>query len=126
MLLADPGGGHGKQHCRLVWAQGSKPVTARHGVAHVSGPGVHRWAVEPTITRPPRLPLHPLASRRGSEALQPGRRCTAGQQPHVLVDGQGIQPAVLLTGGNRNGVTQLMPLLRKILPVTGLARRPDR
>ncbi|MGW5002585.1 IS5 family transposase [Streptomyces hydrogenans] len=47
-LLADRGYDHDK-HCRLVWAQGIKPVIARRSVPHGSGLGIHRWAVERTI-----------------------------------------------------------------------------
>ncbi|MFB7868102.1 IS5 family transposase [Streptomyces sp. NPDC056069] len=49
-----------------------------------------------------------------------------GSEHHVLVDGQGIPLAVSLTGGNRNGITQLMPLLAKIPSVVGLVGRPRR
>lgn len=44
----------------------------------------------------------------------------------LIVDGQGIPLAVSLTGGNRNDVTGLMPLLNKIPPVAGLVGRPSR
>lgn len=52
-----------------------------------------------------------------------------GSKHHLIVDGQGIPLAVSLTGGNRDDVTQLLPLLDKIPPVAGRAgrsrRRPD-
>ncbi len=38
----------------------------------------------------------------------------------MLSDGQGIPLAVSLTGGNRNDVTQLLPLLDKIPAVAGV------
>ncbi|MFJ5062917.1 IS5 family transposase [Streptomyces nigra] len=57
---------------------------------------------------------------------QPGRPRTAGQQHHVLTDGQGIPLAVSLTGGNRNDVTQLLPLLDKVPTVAGVVGRPRR
>ncbi|MFF3787517.1 IS5 family transposase [Streptomyces sp. NPDC001933] len=56
----------------------------------------------------------------------PVDRARPGSKHHVLVDGQGIPLAVSLTGGNRNDVTQLMPLLAKIPPVPGLVGRPRR
>ncbi|WP_432715572.1 IS5 family transposase [Streptomyces lavendulae] len=56
----------------------------------------------------------------------PVDRARPGSKHHLIVDGQGIPLAVSLTGGNRNDVTQLMPLLRKIPPVTGLVGRPRR
>lgn len=46
--LGDRGYDHDKYR-RLVWAMGIKPVIARRGVPHGSGPGVHRWVVERTI-----------------------------------------------------------------------------
>jgi Transposase DDE domain len=44
----------------------------------------------------------------------------------VISDGNGIPLAITLTGGNRNDVTQLMPLLGAIPPVRGKAGRPRR
>ncbi|WP_455772330.1 IS5 family transposase [Streptomyces lavendulae] len=54
----------------------------------------------------------------------PVDRARPGSKHHVIVDGQGIPLAVSLTGGNRNDVTQLIPLLKKIPSVAGLAGRP--
>ncbi|MFB0631126.1 transposase [Streptomyces sp. AB3(2024)] len=72
---------------------------------------------------------HVRAARRGPKRAQPGRPSTSRQQYPLIVDGQGIPLAVSLTGGNRNDVTRLMPLLNKIPPVAGLVgrhrRRPD-
>jgi hypothetical protein len=48
----------------------------------------------------------------------------AGQRHHLIVDGQGIPLAVSLTGGNRNDITQLLPLLDKIPAVAGRRGRP--
>jgi transposase len=44
----------------------------------------------------------------------------------VITDGHGTPPAVLLTGGNRNDVTQLLPLLDAVPPVRGRVGRPRR
>ena len=44
----------------------------------------------------------------------------------MIADGHGIPLALSLTGGNRNDVTQLMPLLRGIPPVRGWRGRPRR
>ncbi len=44
----------------------------------------------------------------------------------MLTDGHGTPLAVALTGGNRNDVTQLMPLLDKVPPVRGRVGRPRR
>ncbi len=44
----------------------------------------------------------------------------------MITDGHGTPIAVLLTGGNRNDVTQLLPLLDAIPPVRGRVSRPRR
>ncbi|MFD5898443.1 IS5 family transposase [Streptomyces sp. NPDC060366] len=71
------------------------------------------------------------SSRQGRSAgpksgPSPVDRARPGSKHHILVDGQGIPLAVSLTGGNRNDVTQLMPLLAKIPSVPGLVGRPRR
>jgi transposase len=43
-----------------------------------------------------------------------------------LVDATGIPLAWTLTGGNRNDVTQLIPLLERVPPVRGKVGRPRR
>ena len=44
----------------------------------------------------------------------------------MITDGAGAPLAVTLTGGNRNDVTQLMPLIHAIPPVRGRRGRPRR
>ena len=44
----------------------------------------------------------------------------------MITDGKGIALAVTLTGGNRNDVTQLLPLIEAIPPVRGRRGRPRR
>jgi len=44
----------------------------------------------------------------------------------LITDGHGTPLAVLLTGGNRNDVTRLLPLLDAIPPVRGRVGRPRR
>jgi hypothetical protein len=44
----------------------------------------------------------------------------------LIADGHGTPLAVLLTGGNRNDVTQLLPLLDAIPSVRGRVGRPRR
>ncbi|MFC8567331.1 IS5 family transposase [Streptomyces sp. NPDC057245] len=64
--------------------------------------------------------------RTGPSPVDRGR---AGSKHHVITDGHGTPLAVLLTGGNRNDVTQLLPLLDAVPPVRGRIghprRRPD-
>ena len=51
-------------------------------------------------------------------------RGRAGSKHHLLVDQTGIPLAWSVTGGNRNDVTQLIPLLDAVPPVAGLRGRP--
>ena len=43
-----------------------------------------------------------------------------------MVDATGIPLAWTLTGGNRNDVTQLIPLIDRVPPIRGLVGRPRR
>ncbi|WP_373311178.1 IS5 family transposase [Streptomyces fumanus] len=54
----------------------------------------------------------------------PVDRGRAGSKHHLITDGFGTPLAVLLTGGNRNDITQLLPLLDA--PVHGRVGRPRR
>ncbi|MGW1784588.1 IS5 family transposase [Streptomyces sp. NPDC002143] len=56
----------------------------------------------------------------------PVDRARPGSKHHLIVDGQGIPLAVSLTRGNRNDVTQLLPLLDKIPAIAGRVGRPRR
>ncbi|WTS73975.1 IS5 family transposase [Streptomyces sp. NBC_00105] len=68
---------------------------------------------------------HVRAARPGPKSgPSPVDRARPGSKHHLIVDGQGIPLAVSLTGGNRNDVTQLIPLLKKIPSVSGLVGRP--
>ncbi|MEU6289878.1 IS5 family transposase [Streptomyces sp. NPDC046988] len=70
---------------------------------------------------------HVRAARRGPKSgPSPVDRARPGSKHHLIVDGQGIPLAVSLTGGNRNDVTQLEPLLDKIPAVAGQVGRPRR
>jgi len=53
-------------------------------------------------------------------------RGRAGSKHHLLVDASGLPLAWTLTGGNRNDVTQLIPLVERVPPVAGLVGRPRR
>jgi hypothetical protein len=61
---------------------------------------------------------------------KPGRapvdRARPGSKHHLITEAHGIPLAVSLTGGNRNDVTQLMPLIQAIPPVRGRRGRPRR
>jgi transposase len=54
----------------------------------------------------------------------PVDRARAGSKHHLLCDATGVPLAISLTGGNRNDVTQLLPLVDGVEPVTGRRGRP--
>jgi transposase len=54
----------------------------------------------------------------------PVDRARTGSKHHLITEAHGIPLAVSLTGGNRNDVTQLMPLVQAIPPVRGRRGRP--
>jgi transposase len=54
----------------------------------------------------------------------PVDRAKTGSKHHLIVDAHGIPLAITLTGGHRNDVTQLLPLIDGIGPVTGKPGRP--
>jgi len=70
----------------------------------------------PTCARLEGGPRRPVAGRPRASRLQAPLICDVG----------GIPPAVTLTGGNRNDVTQLIPLLDAVPPIRGRRGRPRR
>lgn len=54
----------------------------------------------------------------------PVDRGRTGSKHHLLTDPSGIPLAISLTGGNRNDVTQLLPLVDGLAPVKGKVGRP--
>jgi transposase len=56
----------------------------------------------------------------------PVDRARTGSKHHLITDSGGIPLAITLTGGNRNDVTQLLPLVDGVGPVTGKPGRPRR
>ncbi|MFI1995332.1 IS5 family transposase [Actinoplanes sp. NPDC020271] len=54
----------------------------------------------------------------------PVDRGRLGSKHHLITDAGGVPLAVLLTGGNRNDVTQLIPLLEAVPPIRGKPGRP--
>lgn len=54
----------------------------------------------------------------------PVDRAKTGSKHHLIVDAHGIPLAITLTGGQRNDVTQLLPLIDGVGPVTGKPGRP--
>src|SRR5438128_12357421 len=72
--------------------------------------------------------LQPCAGEKGGSETGPSPvdRARNGSKHHLLVDATGLPLAWTLTGGNRNDVTQLIPLLERVPPVRGRVGRPRR
>ena len=70
--------------------------------------------------------LEPRAGKKGGSQTGPSPvdRARAGSKHHLLVDATGIPLAWTLTGGNRNDITQLIPLVERVPPVRGRVGRP--
>ncbi|WP_150778024.1 IS5 family transposase [Pandoraea sputorum] len=54
----------------------------------------------------------------------PTDRSRPGSKHHILVDANGIPVSAMLTGANRNDVTQLLPLVDAIPPIRGVRGQP--
>ena len=72
--------------------------------------------------------LEPRTSKKRGTATGPSPvdRARNGSKQHLLVDATGIPLAWTVTGGNRNDVTQLVPLIERVPPVRGRPGRPRR
>src|SRR5262249_43298462 len=72
--------------------------------------------------------LKPRAGEKGGSETGPSPvdRARSGSKHHLLVDATGIPLAWALTGGNRNDVRQLIPLVERVPAVRGKVGRPRR
>jgi transposase len=72
--------------------------------------------------------LESRAGEKGGSETGPSPvdRARNGSKHHLLVDATGIPLAWTVTGGNRNDVTQLIPLVDRVPPVRGKVGRPRR
>ena len=72
--------------------------------------------------------LQPCTGEKGGSETGPSPvdRARNGSKHHLLVDATGIPLAWTVTGGNRNDVTQLIPLLDAVPAVAGRVGRPRR
>jgi transposase len=69
---------------------------------------------------------HIRALKGGLTGPSPVDRARAGSKHHLITDSAGVPLAISLTGGHRNDVTQLLPLIDGIGPVRGKVGRPRR
>jgi len=58
--------------------------------------------------------------------LNPADRSRPGSKHHILVEANGVPVNTILTGANRNDVTQLLPLVNATAPIRGVRGRPLR
>jgi len=70
--------------------------------------------------------LESRAGEKGGSETGPSPvdRARTGSKHHLLVDASGIPLAWTVTGGNRNDVTQLIPLVERVPPVRGKVGKP--
>jgi hypothetical protein len=102
-------------------------VAARRGMGETaprtSPPPERRWP-DRLVAWGRGLKPHPRSSRGGLTGPSPVDRARTGSKHHLLVDAAGVPLAVTLTGGNRNDITQLLPLVDGIAPLAGRVGRP--
>ena len=67
-----------------------------------------------------------IRAMKGGPATGPSPvdRGKSGSKHHIIVDAHGIPLATITTGGNRNDVTQLIPLIRAVPPIRGKRGQP--
>ncbi|MBK3547347.1 transposase [Streptomyces sp. MBT60] len=87
-----------------TWRQGTSPPTCSGTLSRAKAPGT-------------------TTAGEGRSPVDWGR---TGSKHHLITDVTGIPLAVALTSGNRNDVTQLVPLLQAVLSVRGKRGRPRR
>ncbi len=80
-------------------------------------------STSPTLSWTPPTQSAKRGAQTGPSPVDRGR---LGSKHHLITDATGIPLAFTLTGGNRNDVTQLVPLLEAIPPVRGKRGRPRR
>jgi transposase len=66
------------------------------------------------------------AQRGDHVGPSPVDRARPGCKHHLICDAGGLPLAVSITGGNRNDITQLLPLIDAIPPIRGRVGRPRR
>src|SRR5271167_2695910 len=78
------------------------------------------------LTGPPRLSMAAISVFFWGlhTGPSPVDRARTGSKHHLITDSGGIPLAITLTGGNRNDVTQLLPLVDGVGLVTGKPGRP--
>ncbi|GAA1965444.1 IS5 family transposase [Catenulispora subtropica] len=67
-----------------------------------------------------------IRAMKGGPATGPSPvdRGKSGSKHHIIVEAHGIPLATITTGGNRNDVTQLIPLIQAVPPIRGKRGQP--
>ncbi len=90
-----------------------------------AGPAARPQRAGPIPVRGRQLP-HPSPRRGDHVGPSPVDRGGRGSKHHLICDAGGIPLVVSLTGGNRNDVTQLIPLVDAVPPIRGRRGCPRR
>lgn len=106
------------QTARLATGGCLGPV-ARSAVGETSRGRSHRL-----VAYGHRFVLHSCSGIRSKTGPNPTDRARPGSKHHLATEAQGIPLALILTGANRNDVTQLLPLIEAIPPIRGKRGRP--
>lgn len=96
-------------------------TAARGAVGQAAHGRCHRL-----VTLHRRFFFHPCRGVRSKTGPNPTDRARPGSKHHLITEAQGIPLALILTGANRNDVTQLLPLVEAIPPIRGKQGRPLR
>jgi transposase len=87
--------------------------------------------VDPLAGHQPLLEWHDVGEGHGECSREktgpsPVDRSRSGSKHHLIACGRGTPLAASLTGGNRNDITQMIPLVDAVPPVRGRRGRPRR
>jgi transposase len=86
--------------------------------------GTERTAGDRLVGRGRRRQSYPRSFGGLHTGPSPVDRARAGSKHHLITDAGGIPLAISLTGGQRNDVTQLLPLIDAVGPIAGKPGRP--
>ncbi len=81
--------------------------------------GASTWPGRSTGLRRSSMPATSVLFKGALTGPSPVDRARTGSKHHLLTDSGGIPLAISLTGGHRNDVTQLLPLIDDVGPVRG-------
>ncbi|MDR8762381.1 hypothetical protein FEP90_04080 [Burkholderia multivorans] len=124
--VGDASAGNGLQFRHEFLAQ-----TARLAASGRLGSAAQGAAGQTPVSRSHRLVtcchrflLHSCSGIRSKTGPNPTDRARPGSKHHLVTEAQGIPLALILTGANRNDVTQLLPLVEAIPSIRGKRGRP--